>query len=208
MPRNYSFKVNDERLWRQCRELAIEGAIGSHATAPHLSAEDLLLILAAHATKEQWRRLRWVTDIAELIASDRELDWERACNRAKRLGGERMVLLAAALANKILGARLPEATLATIDSDRAVLRLVARVREQLFDAPRESSEVLAAGLFYLSARERTTDKLRCLLRMATGPTVKDTTFVRLPGALSLFYYPLRPVRLAGKYGLRALRKLF
>jgi hypothetical protein len=202
VPRNYSFTINDDYLWRHCREVAIQGV-----RVPHLSAEDLLMILAAHGTKERWRRLRWITDIAELIANDRALDWERACNRARRLGGERMLLLAVALANNILGASLPEAILVRIDKDRTVRRLAAKVRERLFDEPR-TSEVLTTGLFYLSARERMADKLRCCLRMATGPTVKDTTFMRLPRGLSLFYYPLRPVRLVGKYGLRALKKLF
>jgi hypothetical protein len=202
VPRNYSFTINDDYLWQHQRRIVIEGV-----RVPHLSAEDLLMILAAHGTKERWRRLRWITDIAELIAQDRELDWERACNRARRLGGERMLLLAVALANKILGAGLPEAILLRIDKDRAVKRLASKVRERLFDESHRS-ELLTAGLFYLSARERTADRLRYCLRMATGPTVKDTTFLRLPRGLSLFYYPLRPARLVGKYGLRALKGFF
>lgn len=202
VPRNYSFKINDDQLWQATRSISIEAI-----PVPHLSAEDLLLILAAHGTKERWRRLRWITDIAELIANDRELDWERAVDRAGRLGGERMLLLAVALANDLLSAGLPEAIFERIKADRAVKRLVARVRDGLFDEPRASSEVLTGGLFYLRARERMQDRLRCCMRMATSPTIKDKSFIRLPNALSAFYYPLRPVRLVGKYGLRALKRL-
>jgi hypothetical protein len=202
VPKNYTFTINDEHLWRRRRQISIEGA-----RAPHLSAEDLLLVLSAHGAKGRWRRLSWITDVAGVISNDHELNWDKATERAARLGGARMLLLAVALAHGVLGVQLPGPVIERIKTDRAVKRLAAKARERLFEGDQAQSDVLTTGLFYLSARERGRDKIKCCVRMATSPTVKDKTFIRLPGALSAFYYPLRPVRLAGKYGLRAIKKI-
>ena len=76
--------------------------------APTFSAEDLLVLLSVHGSKHFWDRLGWIADIAALLQSPGEADWESAIERARRLGTERMVFLGAELARVLLDAPLPD----------------------------------------------------------------------------------------------------
>jgi hypothetical protein len=201
VPGNYSFAVNDEALRGRLGRIEIEGA-----SLMSLSPEDLLLILSAHGTKHAWGRLAWVCDVAEMVRARADIDWSQLMERARRLGGERMLLLALFLANDLLGAALPETVLEKVRADGAVRRLGAQVRGRLFAGPVDSSQVIKHSLFFILARERRADRARCRIRMALAPTVNDLTFLRLPRALSFAYYLLRPVRLVGKHGLKLLTR--
>jgi hypothetical protein len=199
--RNYSFAINDEALRGRLERVEIEGV-----SLAALSPEDLLMMLSAHGTKHAWTRLAWICDVAELVKARADMDWLGLIERARQLGGERMLLLALFLANDLLGAGLPEAILERANADKAVKQLGAQVRERFFAEPDDSSQVINDSLFFIRARERLIDRARCRIRMAFAPTVNDLTFFRLPRALSFFYYLLRPVRLIGKYGLKLLRR--
>jgi hypothetical protein len=54
-------------------------------------------------------------------------------------------------------------------------------------------------------RERKGDKLKSCFRLAATPRSYDWMLLPLPGWLFFLYYPLRPLRLAGKYGAKFLR---
>ena len=198
--RNYSFAINDDALRGRLERVEVEGV-----SLAALSPEDLLMMLSAHGTKHAWARLAWICDVAELVKARADMNWSALIERARRLGGERMLLLALFLANDLLGADVPEAILERADADQAVKQLCAQVRERLFAEPCDSSQVINDSLFFIRARERLIDRARCRIRMAFAPTVNDLTFFRLPRPLSFFYYLLRPVRLIGKYGLKLLR---
>ena len=63
--------------------------------------------------------------------------------------------------------------------------------------------------FYISLRERPTDRLRIALKQVKGslaPTSRDEEAIPLPRFLSWLLYLLRPVRLAGEYGLTPLKR--
>ena len=56
----------------------------------------------------------------------------------------------------------------------------------------------------LRLRERRREKLGHLARVLFVPTLAERRLVRLPPPARLLYYPLRPLRLAGKWGVRVL----
>jgi hypothetical protein len=56
-------------------------------TVPSLAHDDLALFLAAHGTKEGWRRLLWLCDFAEFLRRYQDLDWIAILER--RSHGER-----------------------------------------------------------------------------------------------------------------------
>jgi hypothetical protein len=194
VPRNHSFRLNDEELWRHAGHMDIAG----RRTAA-LSSEDLLLLLCAHGSKQSWGRLSLICDVAELIRARASMDWGRLFERARSLGGERMLSTGLFLASRLLGAPLPDIALERISADPVAQRLGGRAGGQLFSKTVSPYEVMKNPLFFIKARERLRDKARCYFHMALSPTVNDMRFLSLPSSLFFLYYPLRPIRLLTKY---------
>lgn len=83
-----------------------------------LSTEDTLLHLAIHRTKSALR-LRWVTDVAELVRQEGDtLDWDAYLARARIARGRTASWVVLGLARDLLGAPVP----ATVMDDLAVGR--------------------------------------------------------------------------------------
>ena len=214
-PRYFYFPVRMDRLWEHLYEVSLAGRM-----VPALPAEELLLILCAHGSKHHWERLNWICDIAELVRTHPGLDWEYVAQQADALGARRMLSVGLFLASYLLGATLPEKVSQRIQADSAIEKLAASVRKQLFrdpDGPREISDTpvgkegFPIGLihFHLMCRERLLDRIRyCLYigSLTVTPTKKDHAFLRLPAFLSFLYYLLRPLRLAGEYGVSPFMK--
>ena len=72
-----------------------------------LSPEDLLIYLCVHGTKHRWERLTWIADVAELVQSSGDIDWQTTIERSTALGSLRVVLLGLYLSHAVLGTRLP-----------------------------------------------------------------------------------------------------
>jgi hypothetical protein len=142
------------------------------------------------------------------------MKWEELIAQAGTLGGERMLLLGLVLASDLLGTVLPEEVSQRVQADPAVKALVGRITEQLFrktDCPAELLEgyegAPAFDILHIEVRERLLDKIRYCLRKVITPKEEDWDLLPLPKFLFPFYYVLRPIRLARKYGLRILKRL-
>ncbi len=193
---HFSFSLDLERLRKRLIRIPLGGDIVST-----LSPEDTLLILCAHGSKHLWERLGWICDVAELVRVRQNMRWEQVMVQASELGGQRMLLLGLFLASNLLGAALPEEILHRIRADPTVEALAKRIREQLFRKAR-----LFEGAYFrplhLKMKESLADKIRYCVRVVTTQTVEDWELLTLPKYLFPFYYVLRPIRLAGKYGLK------
>jgi hypothetical protein len=164
-----------------------------------LAPEDLLLALAVHGTKHLWERLAWVCDVAALVNSRPEPDWDFVFRRARESRVERMLHLALRLARGLLGAELPAGLLAEA-GDPAVARLAAEVVSAHFGgAGHEPAGFVRNVRFNMRARPRLREKA-AYLRFIFTPTDGDLTAVSLPAGVSFLYYFLRPLRLALKGG--------
>jgi hypothetical protein len=191
-------------LWNRLEQIPLGGVV-----VPILSPEDTLLVLCAHGSKHLWERLGWICDIAEQIRSHQDMRWEQVMTRASAMGGERMVLLGLFLASHVLGAALPEEVVRRVQADPAVKELAGQVTEQLFGEANGLAEFFGGAYFHplhLKMKERLPDKFRYCVRAATTQTVEDWEVLTLPNFLFPFYYVLRPLRLAGKYGRRLLKR--
>jgi hypothetical protein len=150
-----------------------------------LSADWEFLYLAVHAARRGWLSLKWYVDL-DRICSRRMIDWEKVKQKAKWLGWE--------------------------DAIRSSLSTCA----SLFDTPANPAFGLTAGprrsnvpppsdlqvpteiLFSLNLLKTPAQKLRYLSIRLLVPTSADCEFLPLPSALFFLYYPLRPLRVAGK----------
>jgi hypothetical protein len=118
-----------ETLRARARGVRVAGA-----EVPALAWEDLLVLLAVNALKDQWDRLRLAADVAEVARLVG--DWDVVEERARRAGAARALRLALLVAAAEVAAEVPDAVLARARSDRRAARLAADVGEHLARADR------------------------------------------------------------------------
>ncbi|MEO8132464.1 MAG: nucleotidyltransferase family protein [Betaproteobacteria bacterium] len=206
---SFAFPISFEDLWQRREEVAVGGT-----PVLNVPVEELLLILCVHGAKHQWEQLKWISDIAELVAANYDrLNWHRMLDQARSQGGERMLLLGLFLAHDLVYARLPEELLQRIQNDSRMNALARRVSERLFDselAPLRLRD--EKPVFYWDVSERPRDKWRLIwkyfpvyLKRMFVPGERDYEFMRLPKFLASGYYVVRQVRLVGMFFSMLLR---
>ena len=119
------FPLRAAEVWPRLIEETIAGR-----TVPSLAHDDQALFLAAHGTKEGWRRLLWLCDFAEFLRRYQDLDWIAILERAARSHSSRQLLLAIELAATMLDAPAPAELLNQARSSSAVQSLARRARER------------------------------------------------------------------------------
>ena len=181
------FETDD--FWSRLQDAKLE------ATAIKVPAsEDLLLALCIHGSKHLWERLAWVCDIAGLIATQPDLNWEELVSRARSTGSERMLFLGLRLAADLLDAPLPKHVESALNADGSVAALARDVVRDLFTPALTRTGISGYFRFQLRARRRVRDKLN-YLRFTFMPNEEDLVRLKLPPALTFIYYLVRPVRL-------------
>lgn len=192
-------------MWERAQTISLAG--GQVRT---LALEDHLLALAVHGCKDGWSRLKWVCDVAELVDRHPLLDWESIQATAKARGSLRLLWVALALAEGLLGVTLPDPLRRRMADDAAVARLANQLAANL--QREEEPGVLARALEEFTIQIRTLTGIRqrsayigYRLRLLLTPTAEDRSHLLLPGRLGALYYVTRPFRLVWSYGLSWLR---
>jgi hypothetical protein len=174
-------------VWPRLIEEAIAGR-----TVPSLAHDDLALLLAAHGTKERWRRMLWLCDFAEFLRHYQDLDWIAILERAARSHSSRQLLLAVELAATMLDAPAPAELLDQARNSSAVQSLARRARERMLMTAPESWEFR----FGLNTHDKFLHRLLPIKALLTTRTVGDHQAMPLPKSLWGLYYLTRPFRLA------------
>jgi hypothetical protein len=164
-----------------------------------LGPEDLLLYLCAHGAKHCWEHLNGVVDLARLLVSRNDWQWETLLASARQRKVERVTPLGLLLAHGLLNAPLPEWLIQQLSQDRALVRLgEATTKEMLSSQPVESG-MQGQFRYFLQLQQSWPARLRYLLRLCTAPNVGDWEFQPLPRRWAFLYAFLRPFRLLKKY---------
>lgn len=198
------FDLDGEPFWDRLVEVNLAGE-----TLLSTPPEDLILILCMHGSRHFWSRLAWVCDIAELLRVHGDMDWERVEDQARVLGSDRMLLLGLLLASDLLGAPVPGDVLRRARSNRKVTSLAGVIRDQLFAERRHEMSTIRKFAFRMTLGDSLgarVSHLRFIARRAVTPTERDRTVIRLPVPLSFTYYLIRPIRVAGSYATRWVRR--
>ena len=198
MPGFWALPEQVEEVWTRLLALPVAG--GSVTTLSH---EDTLLLLCAHGAKHMWQSLGWICDVVALLHAVPELDWDAIFERAEKFRVKRALGLGLHLANKLLGAGLPNGVLNHIQEDNETQKLAAAVCKGLFAVDARSESVLASCAFLMRTRENAKDAIRCGLERIFQPTMAEWQSIALPRVLFPAYYFLRPVRLLTKHGFRS-----
>lgn len=177
---------------------ASTAGIGGHDVLT-FCAEDTLVLLCVHGSKDFWERISWIADVAEFVQRV-NLDWERVFRRAETLKGTRMLLLGLALAARLLDAPLPDRVRARIDADSTATELAQRIGERLVARTVPARTAAQSFRYRRQMVPGTAGSWQYGLRLATAPAEEDWMLVRLPRVLAPLYVVLRPFRLFRKYG--------
>jgi hypothetical protein len=196
-PHSFAFDING--LWDRLEAVTIAGK-----QLPTVLVEDLLLILCLHGFTHFWERLGWICDVAGLIELHKDIDWESVVNNTTKQGGRRILSLGLVLAGELLEAAIPPEVLQIAQKDAVVRELAEDLKRRLFAETASASGIIDGALLQLRMRERKRDRIGFGLRLAATPRVYDWMLVPLPNRLFFLYYFLRPLRLAGKYGVKLL----
>jgi hypothetical protein len=201
VPKYFSCNLDVEEFWRHLKPISL-----LDREIMTLSLEHLLLMLCVHhGGKHHWETLGWVSDVAHLIHTHKDVDWEWIVETASRCGISRILFLGLSLARDLLSANLPDLVMERIKDDTVIKSLAERVCAKIFDEAGNLTPESERFSLYLKQRERLRDKARYCLRRFFTSTEKDWSLLRLPPALSSLYKMIRPIRLTAKYGLKLLK---
>jgi hypothetical protein len=177
-----------EWMWPNRRTVRLAGA-----DVPDLSPEIALLVLCMHGSKHVWSRLVWICDVAQLLASSPDLDWNKVIREAGKSGLSRTLALGVILAHEIIGAAVPEGLLRRFQSDRWMSALAQHIQETLFDSP---SSLPGNRVPYKVRLLEFRDRFRYLFSLnMLRPNDKDRAALPLPKSLHALHYLIRPFRI-------------
>jgi hypothetical protein len=77
----------------------------------------------------------------------------------------------------------------------------------LFPATPDALDIWRGALYPARLFARPSEKVGYLARVLLVPTLAERRLIRLPASLRALYYPLRPLRLGGRWGLDVLRRI-
>ena len=184
----YRHDLGMDWVWPRRRMVKLAGA-----DVPNFDAVTGLLMLCMHGSKHVWSRLVWICDVAKLIESEPELDWNSVRQEAKRVGLWRCLALGVLLARRVAGARVPAEAQRDFEADRRIRNLAKFLEEHLLEEPgKMPGGWMPYNLQILGFRDRS----RVILSPSfLKPGVHDRAFVKLPKVLEPLYYLIRPLRI-------------
>ena len=183
----YSFQLPVDQLFKSAQVENQEGI-----SFLSLSREHLFLYLCAHGTKHCWRSLRWLCDVASLVRTAPELDWNRCIQWAEDMKCDLVLKHSLLLAQQALGLELP-LPIRTYCDDAKARALADTAASFLLSA--HGNLGYREELHYLSAFAKDwRDRIRFMFERVFIPAEQDWQEVRLPCSLRFLYYTVRPLR--------------
>jgi hypothetical protein len=150
----YSTVIEPQHFWHNLELTSFAGI-----TIANLPLEDWLPILCVHASRHIWERLVWLCDVAELLQSHPNINWQRMMRQANQLGYRRILLVGLCLAHRLLEANLPPEIMQEIAADRQVDLLVSKICQNFVQGIDVDEEFLSTTFYQIQVRERLQDKV-------------------------------------------------
>ena len=181
------FPLRAHDIWQDLESVALGGR-----EIPVLGRTALAVFLAGHGTKEGWRSLGWIGDMADFIGHFPGLDWQAIYNCAAERDCGRSILLGQLLAHRLLGTGMEPGLLARADRDRKLQAMANAIagRMALHSSRPNEDHASSFGIC-----ETWRDKVRLAWVLATTRTTGDYEAMPLPRPLWRLYHLTRPFRL-------------
>ena len=197
IPGYYLVPFKETEIWSGLKTISLEGR-----DIFALSPEMLIISLCIHGAKHQWNELRQISDIAGIIASDNDINWELILKIAREKRIERILFLGLRLVEELMKTDLPLFVSETIRYDRVVEQLVSSCIDTIYTEKQKPEDDIRFVFYWVSIRECLWDKIRVISLLVFKPNDDDWAYISLPRILSPLYYIIRPVRLAFEYGVK------
>jgi putative nucleotidyltransferase-like protein len=192
-PRSFVFGLAADEVMSRLREVSLAGA-----TVATFCDEDMVLYQSMHGAKHLWRRLEWITSLAELIRATPAIDWSVVVKRADDAHATRMLALGLRLVETFSDAAIPSWIFTKVDPEGAMENMATQIKDQMFTLARVTDST-ETNLYNFKIMDRKRDALVSALRSLFVPTVPDWQALALPAPLHPLYYAFRPLRLSKSY---------
>jgi len=172
-----------------------------------LSSEYTVLALCIHGAKHNWLHLKFITDIAFFISSNRDLNWSLIISKAKNIGCLNITLAGILLSNEFCELLLPLEINKEINKNKRVKKLTNKIKNRILRGKTNSGR-LSEFLCIPRTMDSISHRLRYIFYYIFTPSQFDLLVVKLPEFLYPFYYIIRPIRQFYKYFTKFLDLLF
>jgi hypothetical protein len=166
---------------------------------PALSPEDEFVLICIHGAKHFWERLMWISDVAAMVHSRADLDWQLVRKAAEDVGASRMVRLALVLAKRVLRAAVPAAMRQEVTSDPACEGIAKQIESWLPYSGFAAPPFAGRALFRFQMRGGWLAGAGYLARLSVSTTEEDWAAGADGTATRIGEILRRPFRLARKY---------
>ena len=172
IPPYFPLPLDFEHLWQRSQPLSLVGT-----TVASFCPEDLLFILCIQVSKDccenqgRLEQLIKVCDIAQVIRTYPNLNWQTLVETARKSASLRMLYFGLLLSNNLLGTTIPQDIWLDVKADAVAVSLATQVCEHLFSKgnnPPSFSRYLPAPInigiqrfiFYARIREKVQHKIQ------------------------------------------------
>jgi hypothetical protein len=200
-PRSFVFGLSGDEVMSRVQTLRFGGS-----QIQTFSPADMLLYQAMHGAKHLWRRLEWISSLAELVRSLEPSEWQTVVDLARRARATRILGLGLRLVEKLYSPEMPPEVVATLDGNNVMQEFANKICDELFVARYDRPNSTDSNIFNLKIMDRKRDALASTFRAVFVPTLSDWEALSLPAPLHSLYYALRPLRLSKVYTSFLLRK--
>lgn len=199
-PRDFSFPLRLTEIWPR---LVTHRLLGRSVLQP--APEDLVLLLAVHGVKHCWTGLGWICDLAEVLRTNPDLDWETLRRRAIRTRSRRLLDLGLYLVRQLLQAPLPERIWSAVRRDAVVPCLARQTWRQLLHPLDRKPDGYESTGYFFQAREAARDGLRFFLSTLSFPALGKEDEPTFPPSLAFLHIVKRGSNLLRRYSRKLLR---
>jgi hypothetical protein len=158
--------------------------------------EELVLILSLHASGHLWDSLGWICDIAQIINTYKELNWDRILDKASKSSVNRILGVSLLLAKELIGVNLPDDVYQKFAEDKKVQSISYRMQKNLFN--KDSINFYWSAWDRIGLRESFINEIRDYLSIFFNPRPAQLATIPIPNSLYPLYY-VNSIYLALKY---------
>jgi hypothetical protein len=193
--KSFGSQLEPADVWSSVRSSTLSGR-----SLQVIPPEQMLVLLSIHLAFHQWRRLNWMCDIAAIVSSKPDIDWELLLRTARRVGCERILSVSLLLSKNLLGSSLPRRVDERFGKDKVSALIVREVSDGLFTETKPEFWRIDGARYAIIQRERQKDRFQAFIThvlrtVPLGPNRADAESLRLPASLSFLHYLRRPMRL-------------
>ena len=192
-PRSFVFGLESDEVMSRLQPISFGGS-----PIETFCDEDMVLYQSMHGAKHLWRRLEWITSLAELIRASKNLNWDTVLKRAENAHATRMLALGLRLVEAFSDVGLETRILRSVDPEDVMKRLATRIKDEIFIVSRTINST-ETNRFNFKIMDRKRDALVSALRSLFVPTLPDWEALTLSAPLHPLYYAFRPLRLSRSY---------